>query len=119
MIRFWILKYILYNSFTKKNIASAYFEGGCLGMLTIFPIMSVLMLLGKFNANKLIFIAPLLILINLYATWDDGYVNSKYKFIEQNKRTLSSHFKKVYWFIFLDILFFIITLIIVTIRRNT
>jgi hypothetical protein len=117
MMHFWILKYLLYSLFTKKNIISSYYEGGCLGILAIIPIISILMLLKLYEKVIILPLVLFLLAIETYISWNDDKVFSKYRYIERNKDSLRSKFKQVYWFIFLDILFFISTLIFVTIRR--
>ena len=118
MIQYWILKYILYNTFTRKNLVAAYYEGGSLGILFTIPILSILMLTGFLGKTVMILAIVLLITIDTYITWSDEKVWSKYRYIEQNRDKLSREFRQVYWFIFLDLLFFVLTIIYVVIRRG-
>lgn len=75
------------------------------------------MLIGRFNAFKLIIIVPFLILFDLYFNWNDKKVFNKYHYIEQNRKLLRLEFKQVYWFILIDILFYIATLLYITFNR--
>ena len=110
MIHFWILKYILYRTFTKKNLLSAYYEG-------VFPIMSFLMLIRRYEILHIIILIPIIGALFLYTGWDDKKVFSKYRYIESNKENLKTKFIHVYLFIILDILFYLGTLIYITITR--
>lgn len=117
MIHFWILKYILYRTFTKKNLLSAYYEGGGFGLLIVFPIMSFLMLIRRYEILHIIILIPIIGALFLYTGWDDKKVFSKYRYIESNKENLKNKFIHVYLFIILDILFYLGTLIYITITR--
>jgi hypothetical protein len=118
MIYYWVLKYILYNTYTKRSLSTAYFEGGAMGLLVLFLVAPFLIFTGNFSKGTILFIGFLSFVFDSYMIRDNDHVDNKYKYIDLNRAALKPVFKRVYWFIVLDILFFIITLIIIILRQK-
>lgn len=115
---YWVLKYVLYTVFSKRALASAYFEGGVLGALLVMPFITLSILFNVFDANKLILLAPRILMFDVYMTWDSEYTFRKYSEIRQNRGALESKFKAVKAFMVTDLVAFVIALAYITIKRQ-
>jgi hypothetical protein len=114
----WILKYILYCAFSKKNLVSAYQEGGAFGCLLVFPFMSFSLFFNTYNINWLYFIGFLVFIFELVITWDYEKVMARFHYFELNKWKMEKDFRIVRWAIFIDLLVFILSALCRTGIRN-
>jgi hypothetical protein len=109
MIYFYILKYFLYNIYTKKGFLGSYYEGGAFGILLILPLTSVFLILDFWSKVLLYFIGFLGLIFYMYLDWDGGKLHDKYREIGMNKDKLKKEFTIVRYFIFFDVLLCILS----------
>ena len=106
----WILKYILYCSFSRRNLAAAYQEGGALGFLLVIPYGSFCLVFNGFTKEVNYIVVAAIVIFDIIITWDIEKVWEKYHYFDLNKHTMTRDFSIVRWAIFIDIVVFILSL---------
>ena len=115
----WILKYILYTTYTKRNLISSYWEGGGFCMLFLMPFASIWLIDVSRSLTHLFIAGFVRFIWYVYLAVDEKRTIDKYKEIEKNRKLLSSKFTLVRWIILIDILILILSALYRTgIREN-
>lgn len=106
----WVLKYILYCTFSKRNIIAAYQEGGVFGCLLAFPFMSFFTFIGQYNINVLYFIGFLIFAFEVAITWDYDKVMRRYHKFDLDRWQMEKELTIVRWAIAIDLAIFIMSI---------
>jgi hypothetical protein len=114
----WILKYVLYCTFSKRNMVAAYHEGGAFGCLLAFPFISFFLIFGGYNIAFLYLIALLIFTFEIVITWNYDKVIDKYHQFDLSRWKIEKELKIVRWAIFIDILMLIFSIIYRIAIRN-
>lgn len=113
---YWILKYILYCSTTRKNLVASYYEGAFIAWFIMSPIIFLSFLLDYWNYALFLILCGLILLVDWIITWDDDRVSTKYHYLDTNKWKMEKEFKIVRFSIFFNTLIFVLGFVIAEIR---
>jgi quinol-cytochrome oxidoreductase complex cytochrome b subunit len=115
---YWILKYILYSSFSRKNLIAIYQEGGAFGVLLLMPYLSYSLFVGNSYKNLDLIIGLIIIVFDILITWNLDKVYKQYDHFDRNKHSMQNEFNIVRWFIVIDIGLFILSALYRTAIRS-
>lgn len=115
---YWLFKYILYNTFSRKNFVSLYFENTVFVMLIIMPIMAIGMINNNYSKILLIFISLSIFTIDLIISSDESKIKKKYLSFDSNRKFILKQINCIRLIILIDIIFFIGAAIFRTLIRS-
>jgi len=115
---YWLFKYILYNTFSRKNFVSLYFENTVFVMLIIMPIMAIGMINNNYSKILLIIISLSIFTIDLIISSDESKIKKKYLSFDSNRKFILKQINCIRLIILIDIIFFIGAAIFRTLIRS-